>query len=165
MSLCPSCEVVNVHNLLRELDDLPPWWEQVSSKSQPRGMVHLEDATKLPASALAGCPLCGLILDAVLQNIDRPSPFSTSIQMSQGNSKQTLSELKDELAAQPIYLRPNYDPLKPSFPEDSAKGAWHVRGLRAFVPVHQGRVLTGWIRLFADQGKACRSTRSDYSLS
>ena len=153
MSLCPSCRKVNVRNLTCTLDDPPPWWDQVSSKSTPRGMVHLDDARKLPASASAGCPLCGLIVDAVLQSLDSFSPASNSTHSPDPNSKRSIHDLENELADQPIYLRPNYDLVKPSFPEDGADGAWHVRGLKAFVPVDHG-VLTGRIRLFATIGKA-----------
>lgn len=149
MSLCLSCRRVNVLNLTRKLGDLPPWWNQVSNKSMPRGMIHLTDARKLPASAAAGCPLCGLILDAVLQSIHSSS---TSIQSPTRDNRRAIQDLEGELADQPIYLRPNYDPLKPSFPEAGLEGAWHVRGLKAFVPVDHG-VLTGWLRLFAAKGK------------
>lgn len=152
MSLCPKCRMVNIPHLICKLDDLPPWWNQVSSKSTPRGMVHLADARNLPASASAGCPLCRLILDSVLQNIDSISHSPKSIQSPNCSIKRNNHDLERDLADQPIYLRTNYDPLKPSFPEDGAEGAWHVRGLKAFVPVHHG-ALVGSIRLFAAGGK------------
>lgn len=156
MSLCPNCRRINVPNLIAELDHLPQWWEQVS-RSSPRGMLHMNDARMLPASASAGCPLCGLILDAVLQNMNGSSPFQTEPDSPIPTQKRTIQELQHVLADQPVYLRPNYDPRKPSFPERGAEGAWHVRGLKAFVPVDHG-VVTGWVRLFAHGGNA--SSRS-----
>lgn len=161
MSLCPSCRNVNIPNLLCKLDHLPPWWEQVSSKSTPQGMVHLHDARNLPLSASAGCPLCGLILDAALQDTNRSIPSTMSTQSSQSHRKRTLNQSIGNLTGQPVYLRPNYDPQKSSFPEDGPYGAWHVRGFKAFVPVDRG-VLTGWVRLFADRGTASHvsSTRA-----
>lgn len=151
MTLCLSCERVTVPNLLCRLDNPPPWWEHVNTKTVPRGMLHLTNARELPASASAGCPLCGLILDAILLDTNHANPSATSNQSPSCYSKRNLHQLQSELSPQPIYLRPNYDPLKLNFPEGSPNGAWHVRGLKALVPVDQG-VLTGWIRLFADKG-------------
>ena len=99
-------------------------------------------------------PLCGLIVDALLQDIDRPAKVQTPRYSLNSHSKGSIQHLQSQLLDKPIYLRPNYDPIKPNFPGDGAHGSWHVRGLKAFVPVHGG-VLTARIRLYAARGKAC----------
>jgi hypothetical protein len=91
MSLCPACSNISVPNLTSELNDVPPGLSGLPSKSnKPRGMLHLDDAQQLIASASAGCPFCGLIVHAVLQEINTvglfaptnasPSPFSKNEQ-------------------------------------------------------------------------------------
>jgi hypothetical protein len=146
MSLSPSCKSVSKPNLLSELEKVPVWWEDFCGSSDPRGMVHLDDARKLSDSAATGCSLCCLIVDVVLQKLYQPRSITTTI--TSARSKQSRGQrydplLRGELIDEPIYLRPNYDPLKPSFPEAGAANAWHVRGFQV-----------GLIRLFATQGKA-----------
>jgi hypothetical protein len=131
------------------------WWEHLSGNADPRGMIHLEDARKLSDSAATGCPLCGLIVNAVLQMFSQPRPTTSTV--TSAGSKQSRNQqcdplLRGELIDHPIYLRPNYDTRKPSFPEVGAADPWHVRGLKAFVPTCRG-VQVGLIRLFATQGK------------
>jgi hypothetical protein len=158
MSLCPSCRRVNVPNLLCELAGVPAWWERLSGNSDPRGMLHLADARKLSDSAATGCPLCCLIVSAVLQKLHQPSPITSA--MTSARSEKSRNQrydplLRGELIDEPIYLRPNYDPLKPSFPETGAPDAWHVRGLKASVPTWRGTKV-GLVRLFATGGKVIR---------
>ncbi len=154
MYLCPSCSRVNVPSLTAKIDNPPSWWEQVGRKSTPRGMVHLSSARELPASASAGCPLCGLIVEALLRDVLNPLTVQTSTQAPISHQKPSTQDLERQLADQPIYLRPNYDTRKPSFPGDNVDGAWHIRGLKAFVPVDRG-VLTARLRLYAAPGKPC----------
>ena len=149
---------MSIPNLLCELEDIPVWWECLSGNSDPRGMIHLDDARKLSDSAATGCPLCSLILKAVLQKLYQPRPTTSTT--TSVRSKQILNQrydplLRGELIDKPIYLRPNYDPLKPSFPQGGAPNAWHVRGLKAFVLTRSGTQV-GPIRLFATEGKATR---------
>ncbi|KAH7086181.1 heterokaryon incompatibility protein-domain-containing protein [Paraphoma chrysanthemicola] len=147
MSLCPACQQVNVANLTRPLHDLPPprWGRARTSSSTPRGMVHLDDARHLVASAHAGCPFCDLIVRAVLQH---NKGAADSIWTPTGHFERDVRQLQDALAPRPICLQTNYDPVKPSFPEHGTTGSWHIRGLKACVPVDRG-TLVGRIRLFA----------------
>lgn len=64
----------------------------------------------------------------------------------------SVVELREQLVNLPIYLQTNYDRVKPSFPEDSEGGSWHIRGAKVFVPVDDGSKLTGRIRLYAARG-------------
>ena len=164
MSLCPSCRRVSIPNLLCELEDVPVWWEPLSGNLDPRGMIHLDDARKLSDSAATGCPLCCLIVNAVLQKLHQSRPTTST--MTSARSKQSRSQrydplLRGELIDKPVYLRPNYDPLKPSFPEAGAPNARHVRGLKAFVPTWRG-VQVGLVRLFATGGKVIRCLLFDW---
>jgi hypothetical protein len=109
MSLCPSCKSVSIPNLLSELEKVPVWWEDFCGSSDPRGMVHLDDARKLSNSAATGCPLCCLIVDVVLQKLYQPMPITTTItparpKQSRGQRYDPL--LRGELIDEPIYLRP-----------------------------------------------------------
>jgi hypothetical protein len=155
MSLCPACSRISVPNLTRELDDLPPWLSNLRQKSNtPRGMVHLEDAHHLVASASSGCAFCSLILHAALQETDALcgciSPDASET-FSSNNARFQL--LEDRLLHQPIYLQINYDPVKPSFPEDGQPGSWHIRGLKAYLPVDQSNVVVSRIRLHTAAGE------------
>jgi hypothetical protein len=155
MSLCPACSKISVPNLTRELSDLPPWLCGLRSKSnKQRGMRHLDDAQQLIASASAGCPFCGLIVHAVLQEVNAVGQTaSTNANRSPlSNNEQDVQQLQHRLLQQPIYLQTNYDPIKPSFPEDDIPGSWHIRGLKALVPVDHHGVVVGRIRLFAPRG-------------
>jgi hypothetical protein len=117
-------------------------------------MVHLDDAQQLIASASAGCPFCGLLVHAVRQEINalgRTAPTDAS-RLPGSKNEQDLQQLQHHLLQQPIYLQTNYDPIKPSFPEDGMPGSWHIRGLKALVPVHHHGVVVGRIRLFAPRG-------------
>ncbi|KAF2032983.1 HET-domain-containing protein [Setomelanomma holmii] len=159
MSLCPACRKIGVTNLTRELGELPPWWGQARSKStKPRGMVHLDDAQHLIASAATGCPFCQLIVSAVLQHNSAANISGCSIQTPEGQIERDVRQLEDTLAPQPIYLQTTYDPVKPSFPEHGTSRSWHIRGLKALVPVDHG-LLVGRIRLFAahdsPEGASC----------
>lgn len=115
--------------------------------------MHHDDARQLIASASTGCPFCNLIIEAVLQD-NNFTYIATDICISPiGKSKDDQHELDVtyNLAQEPIYLQTNYDPIKPSFPEDGIAGSWHVRGLKVFLPATNGRLL-GRIRLYADRG-------------
>lgn len=156
MALCSACQNISISNLIRELDDVPSWWETIGRQSEPRGMVHLLDARQLPTSASGGCVLCALIRDAILQ-YDRnrhtaPNSTHPPVGVEQQNHRD-IEDFEKHLIDSPIYLRPNYDPRKPAFPEEDVANAWHVRGFKAFVPVDHG-ILTGQIRLFALRGTA-----------
>jgi hypothetical protein len=155
MSLCPACSKISVPNLTSELSHLPPWFCGPKGKSnKPRGMMHLDDAQHLIASASAGCPLCGLLVQAVLQEIDtldRTAPTDAN-RLPGSKNEQDLQQLQHHLLQQPIYLQTNYDPVKPSFPEDDRPRSWHIRGLKALVPVDHHGVVVGRIRLFAPRG-------------
>jgi hypothetical protein len=120
-------------------------------------MIHLSDACQLPLSA-GDCPLCAIILDAVLQcNTFTPLLTDGGSAPVQWN----MRDLKNHLVNKPIYLRPKHDPIRRAFPLKSVADAWHLRGFKAFVPVDQG-VLTAQVRLFADAGTA--SPKSDITL-
>lgn len=151
MALCAACRNLNLPNLMGELAVVPDWWERGHSQSVPRGMVHLSDARQLPPSAAGGCPLCGIIVDALLQYDDSPSSPPAPRHPVHGHNKRDAAHLQHHLINSPIYLRPNHSPLKSTFPEDDVAGSWHVRGFKAFVPVDHGR-LTAQIRLFAPRG-------------
>jgi hypothetical protein len=76
------------------------------------------------------------------------------------NASKTISSndawfqlLEGRLLHQPIYLQINYDPIKPSFPEDGHPGSWHIRGLKALLPVDHSGVVVGRIRLYATAGE------------
>jgi hypothetical protein len=118
-------------------------------------MVHLDNAQHLIASAGAGCSFCELIVHAALQEISAANRKSSVIanQSSLDKSEQDLHQLQIHLVPQPIYLQTNCDPLKPSFPEDGTIGSWHIRGLKALVPVDHVGVLVGRIRLYAARGE------------
>jgi len=154
MSLCPTCSRISVPNLTRELDNPPAWMPGVGREShEPRGMVHHHDARQLIASASAGCPFCILIIEAVLQ-YNNFTYIATDICDSPiGKSKEDPHELDVtyNLAPEPIYLQTNYDPIKPSFPEDGIPGSWHIRGVKVFLPATNGGLL-GRIRLYAERG-------------
>lgn len=154
MALCLACQNVNIPNLIRELPvgHVPDWWAQLGSQSKPRGMVHLHDARQLPVSAAEGCPLCGMIIDAILQYNNPSSPPDVTVPLP-SHSKRDMAQFKHHWIKSPIYLRPNYDPIKSAFPEQDVAHSWHVRGFKAFVPVDHG-VLTGQIRLFAPRGNS-----------
>ncbi|KAH7390966.1 heterokaryon incompatibility protein-domain-containing protein [Phaeosphaeria sp. MPI-PUGE-AT-0046c] len=163
MSLCSACRSISVPTITRELplDNLPPWlWELRERPNKPRGMVHLDDARQLIASASAGCSCCDLIAYAVLQDINATVRAGSTAagQSLSGQGECDVQQLQLRLAHQPIYLQTNYDPVKPSFPEDDQPGSWHIRGLKAFVPVDQGAVV-GRIRLYASSesqaGSSC----------
>jgi hypothetical protein len=62
-----------------------------------------------------------------------------------------MDDFQDRLINWPIWLRPNFDPLKRAFPQDEVADAFHVRGFRVFVPVVNS-ILIGQIRLFAQEG-------------
>lgn len=160
MSLCPACRKISVSSLTRELKELPPWWGTVSKKSQARGLKHLDNAQQLVASASAGCALCALIVDAVSQN----NSFANHQQSPSSYSTQNLVQPHAKLVNRPIYLQCNYDPIKPSFPEDGIPGSWHIRGLKALVPVDQG-VLIGRIRLHTARGDLKLSPSPNDKLS
>jgi len=119
-----------------------------------RGMVHLDDARHLIASASAGCPFCSLIVDAVLQYNNCVYIFTDIFDSPIGRSKEEPHELdlNYKLAPRPIYLQTNYDPVKPSFPEDDNAGSWHIRGVKVHVPYSNYGVLFGRIRLYAARG-------------
>jgi hypothetical protein len=161
MSLCPACSTISVPNLTRELNDVPPWLCGLFSKSStPRGMAHLADAQQLIASASAGCPFCGLIVHAVLQETKAVGPVAPTNASPELFSKneQDVQRLQHKLLRRPIYLQTNYDPVKPSFPEDGIPRSWHIRGLKALVPVDHYGVVVGRIRLFAPRGDLISAT-------
>lgn len=146
MPLCLACRSISISALLCELHHVPPWWEDLNSRAKPRGMVHHIDARHLPVSAAAGCPLCGRMLSAILEDAEQSFPGSTS-----NPRTEALDALASGLASSPIYLRPNIDPLKQAFPQDDVPGAPYVRGFKCFVPaVH--KIHVGQIRLFALKG-------------
>jgi hypothetical protein len=161
MSLCPACSNISVPNLTSELDDVPPWLSGLRSKSnKPRGMLHLDDAQQLIASASAGCPFCGLIVHAVLQEINTVGPVAPTNPSPSRFSKneQDLQLLQRNLLQLPIYLQTNYDPVKPSFPDHDSPGSWHIRGLKVLVPVDHYGVVVGRVRLFAPRGDLFSAT-------
>lgn len=154
MSLCPACSSISVQSLTRELDDPPDWMPGVGREShKPRGMVHHNDARHLIASASAGCPFCNLMVEAVLQYNNFVYIATDICDSPIGKSKEEPHELDViyQLAREPIYLQTNYDPVKPSFPEDGVAGSWHIRGVKVFVPAI-GAGLLGRIRLYAERG-------------
>lgn len=144
MALCSACQSISVSRLISELQEVPAWWEQLTSKSKPRGMVHHQDARGLTAAAAAGCSLCALILNSL---------------QHQGNklTSQELKHLHTVLLHSPTYLRPNFDPLKRAFPADDVPGAAYVRGFKIFVPVKDG-ILTGQLRLYALSGSVAATS-------
>ncbi|KAF2182505.1 HET-domain-containing protein [Zopfia rhizophila CBS 207.26] len=152
MSLCSACKIISVSALICELQDVPGWWDQLSSQSKPRGMVHLQDARQLPLSA-AGCPLCTIIKNAILQhNSNQPFTPNSVHQHTKSHTQErwNLDDFEEHLINKPIYLRPKQDPLKRAFPHDHVANASHIRGFLVFVPVDHG-ILTGQIRLLAPQ--------------
>ncbi|KAF2820612.1 HET-domain-containing protein [Ophiobolus disseminans] len=151
MSLCPACSRISVPALTRALDDPPPWIGLGSESNKLRGMVHLDDARHLIASASAGCPFCHLIVDAVLQYNNFVYISSDICDSPIGKSREDPHELDVTypLAPRPIYLQTNYDPVKPGFPEDGIPGSWHIRGVKVHVPCGEHGVLFGRIRLYA----------------
>jgi hypothetical protein len=164
MSLCPACSRISVPNLTRELelelelDDLPPWLMDLCRKSnKARGMLHLHAARNLIASASGGCPFCGLIVQATLQEMkavtDTMDPPLKTDQPSSETDERTLHQLQLHLLQQPIYLQTNYDPIKLTFPEVGVPGSWHIRGVKVFVPVDHLVVVVGRIRLYAARGE------------
>ncbi|KAF2277823.1 HET-domain-containing protein [Westerdykella ornata] len=142
MTLCAACRSITVSALSSELEHVPLWWWELNSRAKPRGMVHHVDARQLPLSATAGCPLCRLIVAAILQ--DAEQRFSDQDPQIH---REASSALASRLSSSPIYLRPNTDPLKQSFPQDDVPGAPYVRGFKVFVPTVRN-VLVGQIRLF-----------------
>ena len=153
MSLCPVCSSISVPSLICKLEhDVPDWWEQLNSKSKPRGMVHHRDARQLSISAAGGCQLCAMIIDALLQYDGNQFPW----RLHQATTTEPMKErerdhLGQHLINSPIYLRPNYDPLRQAQHKDEVLQAAYIRGFKVFVPVDHG-ILTGHIRFFAHKG-------------
>lgn len=162
MALCASCCTVSVFTLTRKLEAVPEWPEQLNTcdRSWSHGMIHHRDARQLPLSAAAGCPLCILIRDAIiLHHHTQHGPDDTRTHRGTGDEAWTTRNLHDRLSNFPIYLRPNFDPLRRAFPRDDVPDALYVRGFRAYVPTLE-RIVVGQIRLFALEGTirwACAS--------
>lgn len=149
MSLCPSCRAIRVSTLIGDLEHVPSWWLEAGQSNdtvKPKGMIHLQDARQLPISAAAGCPLCGMILDAVPKHSQEGDCM-----ICKGDRREGVFQHGTCLIDGPVYLQPNFNPLKRAFPERTVKGAPYVRGFRALIPVQQG-YLTAQIRLFAPRG-------------
>jgi hypothetical protein len=160
MSLCPACSSISVATLTSELelDDLPPWlWDLRGKPNTARGMVHLSDARDLTITANEGCPLCELILQATLQELNIVSnarhPSSATDGPLREHYAHDIHQLQRHLVPQPIYLVTNYDPIKTAFPEEGAPGSWHIRGVKVYVPVDHLVVVVGRIRLYAARGE------------
>lgn len=90
--------------------------------------------------------------DALLQNVDNQLASPHCLHKVKSG---VIDEWNSHLIESPIYLRPNYDPLKLAFPEDEVANTPYVRGFKVFVPVDHG-ILTGQIRLFAPKGISVR---------
>ena len=115
-------------------------------------MLHLQDARQLTLSA-ATCPLCAMIIDAVLQYDRAKTAISNSgclASNDHGNAKKPAFE--QHLIDQPIYLRPKYDHLRRPFPENkSTPDSPQLTDFLVYVPVDCG-ILTGALRLYALPG-------------
>jgi hypothetical protein len=151
MALCAACRKISVSALVCELSNVPSWWEKLNSRSKPRGMVHHNDARQLRVSVEAGCPLCLLIRDSLFQFNGRQDSYADGEEQGSRTKTQIGSDLERYLIDSPIYLRPNFDPLKCAFPQDGVLNAPYVRGFKVFVPLHKD-ILVGQVRLFALRG-------------
>lgn len=78
--------------------------------------------------------------------------FTAASQSLSSEDERGVQQLQLRLAQKPIYLQTNYDPVKSAFPEDGLPGSWHIRGLKAFVPVDHGASVCR-IRLYAASGE------------
>jgi hypothetical protein len=125
MSLCPSCKSVSVPNLLAELENVPLWWDDLCGNSDPRGMIHLDGARKLSDSAVTGCPLCCLIVDAVLQKLYQPRPTTSTI--TSARSKQSRRQQHDPLLRGEINRRTNLPPPQLRSPQALFSGGRYGR--------------------------------------
>ena len=161
--LCSACKEINVPNLVSELDALPDWLESSFSQSKPRGMLHLSDARRLPSSAAEGCPMCQLILDAVLkwdQSESAACQDTHANHLSKRVSQrydstwsqacdQDVALFQQDLVDRPIYLRPSIPSSgTPMFPGEDVANSCHLYGFKALVPIKYG-VLECQIILYA----------------
>jgi pyridoxine/pyridoxamine 5'-phosphate oxidase len=92
-----------------------------------------------------------MIRDAILQYNLNPIANASYTSREHQDRVALITDFESHLINSPIYLRPNFDPLKRAFPQDEVANAPYVRGFKVFAPV-DGEILTGQIRLYALRG-------------